>query len=442
MDQFSELKNIILEELGKLYPTTIITLWFDKMEILEISGSEVVLSLPESRKLFVEANYSKVLGDTFTNVLGVPVEVKIYSPKDIEEKNTPVKEPEEKVRDAYHTRFNPNYTFDTFIVGKSNQLAQTASMAVAKHPFHLNNPLYLYGRSGLGKTHLLYAIMAKLREDHPEFSILYVTGEEFTVDMIESLAQKNPAALREKYRNVDVLLVDDIQFISGKIAVQEEFFHTFETLYQRNKQLIIASDVAPEQIGNLEDRLRSRFSMGLVADIQPPDLELRTAIFRRKALDFGFDLDFSVLTYLAENITRNIRQIEGAIKKLRAHCLMTGDKCTVQTAEVVLSEFLRTKETEESIFEKVIAMTCKKYFVSRDDILGNKRTANIAHARHFAVYIMRKTTSYPQKKIAELFNRKDHSTIINSIDIIEKKIHTDSIFAGEVSRFIEELTLS
>ena len=361
---------------------------------------------------------------------------------DGEEKNTPAGEPEEKVRNAYHTRFNPNYTFDTFIVGKSNQLAQTASMAVANHPFHLNNPLYLYGRSGLGKTHLLYAIMAKLREDHPEFSILYVTGEEFTVDMIESLAQKNPAALREKYRNVDVLLVDDIQFISGKIAVQEEFFHTFETLYQKNKQLIIASDVAPEQIGNLEDRLRSRFSMGLVADIQPPDLELRTAIFRRKALDFGFDLDFTVLTYLAENITRNIRQIEGAIKKLRAHCLMTGDKCTVQTAEVVLSEFLRTKETEENIFEKVIEMTCKKFYVSRDDILGNKRTANIAGARHFAVYILRKTTSYPQKKIAELMGRKDHSTIINSIDIIEKKIRTDSIFAGEVSRFIEELTLS
>ncbi len=442
MDQFLELKNIILEELGKLYPSTIITLWFDKMEILEISGSEVTLSLPESRKLFVEANYSGVLKDTFTAVLGVPVEVKILSPKDLEKPDVPVKEPEEKVRNAYHTRFNPNYTFDTFIVGKSNQLAQTASMAVAKHPFHLNNPLYLYGRSGLGKTHLLYAIMAKLREDHPEYSILYVTGEEFTVDMIESLAQRNPAALREKYRSVDVLLVDDIQFISGKIAVQEEFFHTFETLYQKNKQLIIASDVAPEQIGNLEDRLRSRFSMGLVADIQPPDLELRTAIFRRKALDFGFDLDFSVLNYLAENITRNIRQIEGAIKKLRAHCLMTGDKCTVQTAEVVLSEFLRTKETEENIFEKVLEMTCKKFYVSRDDILGNKRTANIANARHFAVYILRKTTSYPQKKIAELFNRKDHSTIINSIDIIEKKIRTDSIFAGEVSRFIEELTLS
>ena len=165
MDQFVELKNIILEELGKLYPSTIITLWFDKMEILEISGSEVTLSLPESRKLFVEANYATVLKDTFSSVLGVPVEVKILSPKDLEEKKTPVKEPEEKARDAYHTRFNPNYTFDTFIVGKSNQLAQTASMAVAKHPFHLNNPLYLYGRSGLGKTHLLYAIMAKLRED-------------------------------------------------------------------------------------------------------------------------------------------------------------------------------------------------------------------------------------------------------------------------------------
>lgn len=440
MDQFSELKNFVLDELRKLYAGTIITLWFDKMEILELSDSEVLLSFPKSRKLFVEANYLTVLTDTFSSIMGVPVKLKLTSPEDAEPEKAPEPEPEpEKKKNAYHTRFNPNYTFDTFIVGKSNQLAQTASLAVARNPFHLNNPLYLYGPSGLGKTHLLFAIMSKIRDEHPEYSILYVTGEEFTNEMIESLAQHKPVAFREKYRGVDVLLVDDIQFFSGKISVQEEFFHTFETLFQRNKQLIIASDVAPERIDNLEDRLRSRFSMGLVADIQPPDLELRTAIFRRKALDYGFDLDFPVLAYLAENITRNIRQIEGAIKKLRAHCFLTGDKCTVKTAELVLGEFLRSKETEEGLFEKIITLTGKKYFVSREDLLGNKRTANIATARHFAIYLVRKTTSYTQKQIAELFNKKDHTTIMNSINVIEQKIHTDSIFAREVANIMDEL---
>ena len=425
MDQFRELKTIVLEELRKQYASTIITLWFDKMEIVEISGTEVTLSFPASRKLFVEANYSAVLTETFASVLGVKVDVKFISPEEVKEQEAPQPEPE-KQKNAYQTRFNADYTFETFIVGKSNQLAHTAAMAVAKNPFHLNNPLYLYGPSGLGKTHLLYAIMAKLREDHPEFSILYVTGEEFTIDMIESLAQHNPAALREK-------------FISGKIGVQEEFFHTFETLFRQNKQLIIASDVAPERIDNLEDRLRGRFSMGLVADIQPPDLELRTAIFRRKALDFGFDLDFSVLNYLAENITRNIRQIEGAIKKLRAHCFLTGDKCTVKIAELVLGEFLKTKASADTMFEKVLEYASKKYMVSTEDILGNKRTSNIVAARHFAVYMVRKTTNYSQKQIAELFKRKDHTTIINSINVMEQKVVSDPIFAREMANTIEEI---
>lgn len=439
MDQFSELKNFVMDELRKLYAETIITLWFDKMEIVELSGNEVLLSFPKSRKLFVETNYSSVLTETFSAIMGAPVKIRLITPEELEQPASPEPEKEEKQKNTYHTRFNPNYTFETFIVGKSNELAQTASLAVAQNPFHLNNPLYLYGPSGLGKTHLLYAIMAKIRADHPEYSILYVTGEEFTNEMIDSLAQHKPVAFREKYRSVDVLLVDDIQFLSGKLSVQEEFFHTFEALFRKDKQLIISSDVAPERIDNLEDRLRSRFSMGLVADIQPPDLELRTAIFRRKALDYGFDLDYQVLTYLAENITRNIRQIEGAIKKLRAHCLISGDECSVNTAQLVLSEFLRSKETEESLFEQILQTMCKKYFISKEDLLGNKRTSNIAFARHFAIYLVRKKTTYTQKQIAELFRKKDHTTIMNSINVIEQKIHTDSIFAREVSNIMDEL---
>ncbi len=439
MDQFSELKTFVLEELKKRYPITSITLWFEPMEIIELAGTEVTLLFPDTRKKFVEANYLPVLQDIFSSVMGAPVTLKLTTPAQQSADQNPT-DPEEDIQStAYLTRFNPNYTFENFIVGKSNQLAQTSAVAVAKNPFHLNNPLYLYGPSGLGKTHLLFAIINKLREDHPEYRILYVTGEEFTNELIESLAQHKPVAFREKYRSLDVLLVDDIQFIAGKLGIQEEFFHTFEALFQKNKQLIIASDVSPDQINSLEDRLKTRFSMGLVADIQPPDIELRTAIFRRKALDYGFDLDYSVLSYLAQHITKNIRQIEGAIKKLRANCLITGDKCTVQMAERILGEFLRSQESEESIVEKILTCTSKKYIVSREDLLGTKRTANIAFARHFAIYLVRKKTSYSQKQIAKLFNKKDHTTVMNSINVIEEKIHTDPLFARDIALIMDEL---
>ncbi len=445
MENFGELKEFVLTELKERYPSTTITLWFEPMEIRELTDSEVLLCFPASRRRFVEANYLSVLEEVFSHITGVLVKVRLIDPDtEQKQKNESLSEKEESENErptsAYATRFNTNYTFDNFIVGKSNQLAQSAAMGVANHPFRLNNPLYLYGSSGLGKTHLLFAIINHLRVLDPSYRILYVTGEEFTNELIESLAQRKPVAFREKYRNLDVLLVDDIQFIAGKMAIQEEFFHTFEALFQKNKQLIIASDVSPERINNMEDRLKTRFSMGLVADIQPPDLELRTAIFRRKALDYGFDLDYSVLTYLAEHITKNIRQIEGAIKKLRAQCLITGDRCTVPMADRVLGEFLRAQQVEGDIVEKIFALTGKKFDVTKEDLLGNKRTSNIANARHYAIYLVRKKTHYTQKQIAQLFNKKDHTTILNSLNVMEERIHTDPLFARDLQLILDELS--
>lgn len=445
MDQFSELKAFLLEELGKKYPPTSISLWFEPMEILRVTGTEVTLQFPDSRRMFVEANCLSTLKESLSAIMGAPVSVRLTTPSEqqarTEESLAFPAEDSHQQATAYSERFNPNYTFESFIVGKSNQLAHTAASAVSKTPFTLNNPLYLYGPSGLGKTHLLFAIINRLRETHPEYKILYVTGEEFANELIEALAQRASVAFRDKYRNLDVLLVDDIQFIAGKMGIQEEFFHTFETLFQGNKQIIITSDVSPDLIDNLEDRLLGRFSMGLVADIQPPDLELRTAIFRRKALDYGFDLDLSVLTYLAEHITKNIRQIDGAIKKLRAYCLINGDKCTVATAERVLSEFLRSRQDEDDLIEKIFTYTCKKFVVSREDLLSSRRTSNVAFARHFAIYLVRKKTSLTTKQIADLFHKKDHTTILNSISVIEERIHTDSIFARDLSIVLDEMTV-
>lgn len=446
MDQFSELKSFLLEELGKSCPPTSITLWFEPMEILRVTGTEITLQFPDSRLPFVETNYLPLLTDKLSAIMGAPVAVRLTSAgaqQSKQEAVSPAEEPEPATpahEIAYMEPVNPALTFDTFIVGKSNELAQMAAAAVAEQPFTLHNPLYLYGQSGLGKTHLLYAIINKLRETHPEYRILYVTGEEFTNELTEALAQKTAVAFREKYRNLDVLLVDDIQFISGKMGIQQEFFHTFEALFQHNKQMIITSDVSPDRINNLEERLQSRFAMGLIADIQAPDLELRTAIFRRKALDYNFDLDYSVLTFLAEHITKNIRLIDGAIKKLRAYCLLNGSKCTVATAERELKEFLRSRQDDDEMVEKIFQYTCKKFIVSQEDLLGSRRTANVAFARHFAIYLVRKKTSYSTKQIAALFN-KDHSTIVNSTNVIENRIRTDSVFARDLAIVMDEMTI-
>lgn len=432
---FVQIKNLVLEELKKLYVPQTVSLWLEPMKIVSVGKSSVTLSFPQYAKTFAEAQYGEVLREKFSAVLGAEMDIVVVSEEEVPELDMP----EEKEVSAYKMRFSKDYTFENFVVGKSNQLAQSASLAVSQHPAELNNPLYLYGPSGLGKTHLLFAIVNKLRADHPEFNILYVTAEEFTTELIDSLAKKQPMIFREKYRTVDVLLVDDIQFISGKMAVQEEFFHTFDTLFKLNKQIIIASDCAPKDIGNLEDRLKSRFEMGLVADIQPPDMELRIAIFKRKAMDFGYNVPFEVLYYLAENITTNIRQIEGSLKKLKAHTLITGEQCNYAVARKVLTDFFEQAKSEESVIDRIFELADKRYGVTKEQLKSSKRNAEITVARHFCMYLIRHTTDLSQNSIAKLFNKKDHSTVINSIGFIERKMLNDPNFKRDIEHIIAEL---
>lgn len=437
-NELKQIKIFVLDELKKLYTKPTVNLWFEPMKVVSLNTETVTVSLPQSRKSFVETQYYDVLKAKFSEVLGFNAELILIS--DEEEAELPEEEDEaEEPKSAYKIRFNPDYTFENFVVGKSNQLAQSASLAVAKHPAELNNPLFLYGPSGLGKTHLLFAIVNEIRKNHPDYNILYVTGEEFTNELIESLSMKKPMLFREKYRNLDVLLVDDIQFIAGKLSVQEEFFHTFDTLFKMNKQIILASDCAPKDIDNLEDRLKSRFVMGLVADIQPPDLELRVAIFKRKAMDFGYDLELEILYYLAKNITTNIRQIEGALKKLKAHTLITGQVCDYYVAKEVLSEFFVNAKSEESIVDRIFAFAEKRYGITREEMKSSKRNADIIAARHYAIYLIRKTTNLSQNAIAKLFNKKDHTTVINSIAFIERKMKNEPAFEKEILSAIAEL---
>ena len=435
-EELKQIKLYVLEELSKVYTSTSMNLWLKPMRVVSIEGTNVTVSFPQSKKSFVESTYYEAIKNKFTEVIGVPIELKIISD---EEEAELLPELEQKVDSAYKMRFNPEYTFENFVVGKSNQLAQSASLAVAQHPAELNNPLFLYGNSGLGKTHLLFSIMNEIRKNHPNYNILYVTGEEFTNELIDSLSLKKPVVFREKYRNLDVLLVDDIQFIAGKMSVQEEFFHTFDTLYKMNKQIILASDCAPKDINNLEDRLKTRFVMGLVADIQPPDFELRVAIFKRKAIDFGYELDNDVLYFLAGAITTNIRQIEGALKKLKAHTFITGENCDVFVAKEVLNEFFAAENSKESLIDKIFDYAEKRYGVKREDIKSTRRTADIIAARHYAIYLIRKTTNLSQTSIAKIFNKKDHTTVINSVSFIEKKMKNEPLFEREIKSVINEL---
>ncbi len=433
----NQIKNFVIEELSKIYPSTTVNLWFEPLKVVSIDGSVITVSITALKKAFVEKQYHDVLKQKFSEIIGAELELNLIT--DEEEAEMLISKDEEEIKkSAYKMRFDPQYTFENFVVGKSNELAQSASLAVAKHPAELNNPLFLYGPSGLGKTHLLFAIVNEIRRTHPDYNILYVTGEEFTNELIESLTMKKPVAFREKYRNVDVLLVDDIQFIAGKMSVQEEFFHTFNTLFQMNKQIILASDCAPRDIDNLEERLKTRFVMGLVADIQPPDLELRIAIFKRKAIEFGYDLDMEVLYYLAKNITTNVRQIEGALKKLKANSLITGKKCDYATAKDVLSEYFAKAKSEENVIDRIFAYCEKRFGVKKEDVIGKKRNAEIIIARHCAAYLMRKTTNLSYKGIAKVLN-KDHSTVMNSIDVIEKRIQNEISFEKEMQSVINEL---
>ncbi|PKM63416.1 MAG: chromosomal replication initiator protein DnaA [Firmicutes bacterium HGW-Firmicutes-21] len=439
--EYGSIIDSLKSELSERFSSTTMSLWFDQLTIFSLDEKQAVLLAPsEFKKNILDKKYISVLRERLCAVLGFEVELKLISAEseDSLKSTSPSKDiPEEDVS-AYKLRFNPTYTFENFVVGKSNELAQVTSLAVAKRPAELNNPLFLYGPSGLGKTHLLFAIVNEIRKNFSDYQILYVTGEEFTNELIDSLAQKKPVAFRDKYRNLDVLLVDDIQFLANKLAIQEEFFHTFDTLFKQNKQIILASDCHPKEINNLEDRLKSRFEMGLVADIQPPDLELRVAIFKRKTADMGLEIPNDVFLYLAENIKINIRQIEGSLKKLKAHSLISGENINITMARSVLGDFLRSAESSDNIIEKIFTYVSKRYGVSKDSLKSQKRSADIAYPRHIAIYLTRQLTSLSQKSIARIFAKKDHTTVYNSIMVVEKKLKSDVQFEREINQIIEE----
>ena len=443
----------IVEKLKEEFSETTVGLWFGSATIGSLDGDSVtIVAEDDFKKSIIEKKYLPVLERMFEELLGFKVEVRVDSATGDSDARSEERlfvtsapparpDPAAQEKPAAGPNLRSEYTFDNFVVGSSNQLAQAAAYAVAQHPAELYNPLFLFGPSGLGKTHLLFAIMNEVRKLHPNFNILYVTSEEFTNELIDALAlrQNRNLAFKEKYRNVDMLLVDDVHFIAGKYSVQEEFFHTFNALYNEKKQIILTSDRPPRDISYLESRLQTRFESGLMADIQPPDTELRAAIFKMKTQLLGIRLDNEVLTYLSENITNNVRQIEGALKRLRAQSFITGEPISKAMAADVLKDFFTTDGAERVTIEKVFSFVSRRYGFSTEDIRGKKRTSDIVYVRHIAMYLCTEYTGLSLKAIGRQFGR-DHSTVINARDNVINRMKKDSAFDKEIRELSKELT--
>ncbi len=374
------------------------------------------------------------------------IDAEDYVSKYLKKSSRPRSEEEDEVFFELHKddkpqllNINTDYTFDNFIVSSSNKFAFNASMAVATNPATAWNPLFIYGPSGLGKTHLLYAIAMETAKIHPDLKIVFTRGEDFTIQLVESLREKDgPIKFRNKFRKLDVLLIDDIQFIAGKEGVQEEFFHTFNALYDEHKQIIMTSDRPPRDIQLLQERLKNRFEMGLTADVQPPDYELRAAVIESKAKDYGIEIPKDVVTFLAESLNKNIRQIEGSLKRLAAKSTLYGMAITLDMAKRTISDIANIDASPKIVVDKIFNAVSAKYGVNENDIKGKSRRREITNARHVAIYFIRKYTAYSLKQIANIFGR-DHTTIMSSLESTESKISTEPFFEKEINELEIEI---
>jgi len=337
--------------------------------------------------------------------------------------------------------YNEDYTFDNFVVGNSNQLAHAAALSVADNVGLKINPLFIYGPSGLGKTHLMYAIANRALKRDPDMKVIYVKGEEFMNQLIEAIRVKSNAAFREKYRRADMLLIDDIQFIAGKESTQMEFFHTFDALYEDHKQIIITSDRPPKDLTTLEERIRSRFEAGLITDIQPPDYELRLAILKNKAQQNNLEVPMDVIDFLANSLQSNIRQIEGVIKKLGARNLLSGLPISMDMVITTLPEYLRDSEPVGDTVSRILDIVGRRFHVSAQDILGSSRKKEIKTARNVAMYVVRSITKMSLPQIGTVFSR-DHSTVHSNITMVESALTTDPLFEATVAEIMKEVKRS
>lgn len=425
--------------------------WLLPTEPYAIKGNTLYILVPDIHFLgYIKKKYGFLLQITVEELTGIECEVDFITAEQLQGNmsETDRKQLINKQNDVNQqliqsANLNPRYTFDTFVVGANNNLAHAASLAVAESPGEIYNPLFIYGGVGLGKTHLMHSIGHFILKNNPDAKILYVTSEKFTNELIDAIRNKNNIStteFREKYRNNDVLLIDDIQFIIGKESTQEEFFHTFNSLYEAKKQIIISSDKPPKEIETLEERLRSRFEWGLTVDIQSPDYETRMAILRKKEELEGYNIDNEVIKYIAINIKSNIRELEGALTKIVALSKLNNREITIELAEEALKDLISPNETKEITAELIIQVVADHYGITPLDISSQKRNKEVVYPRQIVMYLCRNMMDIPLQTVGKYLGGRDHTTIIhgsekisgeleknealrNTIDILKKKIN-------------------
>lgn len=419
--------------------------WIEPLKYGGIKSNNVIVIIPSDKSLslsYIEKKYKDFFNVTIAEMTETNYDV-IFMLENSADKTETIKENPIYNINSENANLNPEYTFDTFVVGSNNKLAHSAALAVADAPGQVYNPLFIYGGAGLGKTHLMHSIGHYVLNNKPDTKILYVDSEQFTNEVIESIRSGNATSmknLRDKYRNVDILMIDDIQFIIGKESTQEEFFHTFNALHSMGKQIILSSDKPPKEMETLDERFRSRFEMGLIADIQAPDYETRMAILKKKTENLNKEISNDILDYIASNIKSNIRELEGAFNKIIAYSKLNNLDFTLANAQEALKDIINSDKPKKITPDIIIDKTAEYYNISRDDITSKKKDGRIAKARQVVMYLSRNLTDYTLQDIGNIINR-DHSTVMHGVTNIENLINTNEEMKHQVEIITNNITM-
>ena len=450
-ERWDEIKEILRHE----YDLTNISFntWVAPLQFYKEDNDVVTILIPaEQAHLlnYIQKQYKIYFQVTISELMNRNYDIDFIAEGDVAipevKKGKPLPAPKRSTSHNYdHANLNNKYKFDTFVVGSNNKFAHSAALAVAESPGGAYNPLYLYGGAGLGKTHLMHSIGHFVLEQNNNMKVLYVTSEQFTNEVIESIRSGNAAAmtkLREKYRTVDVLLIDDVQFIIGKESTQEEFFHTFNVLHSSGKQIIISSDKPPKEMETLEERFRARFEWGLIADIQPPDYETRMAILRKNAEIYNKEIDDEIIQYIATNIKSNIRELEGALNKVLANARLNKKELTLALAEDALKDVIYPDQVREVTPNLIIDVVSDHFNVAREDVTSKKRNSEYVLPRQIIMYLCRTMTGASLQNIAALLSKKDHTTIIHGVDKIAEKLKTDEDLRNKIETIKKKIAPS
>jgi chromosomal replication initiator protein len=448
LENISDLWNNALANIEKKISKPSFETWLKSTKAHSLQGDTLTVTAPnEFARDWLEERYSQLIAGILYDITGEELGVKFIIPQNQNEVEDDIPIPQKRnIKDDDHQELplnmlNPKYTFDTFVIGSGNRFAHAASLAVAEAPAKAYNPLFIYGGVGLGKTHLMHAIGHYVQDHNPSAKVVYLSSEKFTNEFINSIRDNKAVDFRNKYRNVDVLLIDDIQFLAGKEQTQEEFFHTFNTLHEESKQIVISSDRPPKEIPTLEDRLRSRFEWGLITDITPPDLETRIAILRKKAKAEGLDIPNEVMLYIANQIDSNIRELEGALIRVVAYSSLINKDINADLAAEALKDIIPSSKPRVITIHEIQRVVGEHFNVKLEDFKAKKRTKSVAFPRQIAMYLSRELTDFSLPKIGEEFGGRDHTTVIHAHEKISKLIQSDAQFQKQLNEINELLKI-